>query len=104
MATTNERHELVYRHNHITRITHWTNAIALMILFMSGLMIFNAHPHLYGATFRNRKKQFFPSERPTTTVIFAVMSGCTTDKLIRLDSWACNKALSVHCRVPFRAG
>ena len=38
---------LVYRHNRITRITHWTNAIALMILLMSGLMIFNAHPHLY---------------------------------------------------------
>ncbi len=38
---------LVYRHNRITRLTHWTNTIALMILFMSGLMIFNAHPHLY---------------------------------------------------------
>lgn len=38
---------LVYRHNRITRITHWSNAIALMILLMSGLMIFNAHPHLY---------------------------------------------------------
>jgi Ni/Fe-hydrogenase b-type cytochrome subunit len=38
---------LAYRHNRVTRITHWTNAVALMILFMSGLMIFNAHPHLY---------------------------------------------------------
>lgn len=40
-------HTLVYRHNRITRLTHWVNALALMILLMSGLMIFNAHPHLY---------------------------------------------------------
>jgi Ni/Fe-hydrogenase b-type cytochrome subunit len=38
---------LVYRHNRVTRLTHWANALGLMILFMSGLMIFNAHPHLY---------------------------------------------------------
>jgi len=38
---------LVYRHNRITRATHWTNALGLMILLMSGLMIFNAHPKLY---------------------------------------------------------
>lgn len=38
---------LVYRHNRITRLTHWLNALALIILLMSGLMIFNAHPHLY---------------------------------------------------------
>lgn len=38
---------LVYRHNRITRLTHWINALALMILLMSGLMIFNAHPNLY---------------------------------------------------------
>jgi len=38
---------LVYRHNRTTRLTHWANALGLMILLMSGLMIFNAHPHLY---------------------------------------------------------
>ena len=38
---------LVYRHNRITRLTHWANAIGSMILLMSGLMIFNANPHLY---------------------------------------------------------
>lgn len=38
---------LVYRHNRITRFTHWSNALALMILLMSGLMIFNAHQQLY---------------------------------------------------------
>ena len=35
---------LVYRHNRITRLTHWISGLALIILFMSGLQIFNAHP------------------------------------------------------------
>ncbi|HXV84890.1 MAG TPA: cytochrome b/b6 domain-containing protein, partial [Candidatus Binatia bacterium] len=39
--------KLVYRHNRITRTTHWVNALALLILLMSGFQIFNAHPHLY---------------------------------------------------------
>ena len=30
-----------------TRIWHWVNAVTLLILLMSGLMIFNAHPRLY---------------------------------------------------------
>lgn len=38
---------LVYRHNRITRLTHWVNAIALAVLFMSGLQIFNAFPRLH---------------------------------------------------------
>jgi Ni/Fe-hydrogenase b-type cytochrome subunit len=49
---------LVYRHNRITRITHWTNAIGLMILFMSGLMIFNAHPSLYWGHTSEPEKAF----------------------------------------------
>jgi thiosulfate reductase cytochrome b subunit len=40
-------HEHSYRrHALIVRITHWINAIALGILLMSGLNIFNAHPSL----------------------------------------------------------
>jgi Ni/Fe-hydrogenase b-type cytochrome subunit len=37
----------VYRHRLPTRIWHWINAVTLLILLMSGLMIFNAHPRLY---------------------------------------------------------
>lgn len=37
----------VYRHRLITRIWHWVNALAVMVLIGSGLMIFNAHPRLY---------------------------------------------------------
>ena len=38
---------LYYRHTLAVRIMHWINVVALTILFMSGLMIFNAHPALY---------------------------------------------------------
>ncbi len=37
----------VYRHQLATRLWHWTNAIAIFVMIGSGLMIFNAHPHLY---------------------------------------------------------
>jgi thiosulfate reductase cytochrome b subunit len=41
------RGPLVYRHNALTRVTHWTWAICLFFLLLSGLQIFNAHPTLY---------------------------------------------------------
>jgi thiosulfate reductase cytochrome b subunit len=39
--------DLVRRHRLSTRIWHWTNAVTLFVMLMSGLMIFNAHPRLY---------------------------------------------------------
>ena len=39
--------ELVRRHRLSTRIWHWVNAVILLLMLMSGLMIFNAHPRLY---------------------------------------------------------
>jgi thiosulfate reductase cytochrome b subunit len=38
---------VVYRHRLLVRVTHWVNALALILLLMSGLNIFNAHPALY---------------------------------------------------------
>lgn len=37
----------VYRHRWPTRIWHWLNAITLLVMVMSGLMIFNAYPRLH---------------------------------------------------------
>ncbi len=39
--------QLYYRHALPVRIMHWVNVIALTILLMSGLNIFDAHPSLY---------------------------------------------------------
>jgi thiosulfate reductase cytochrome b subunit len=38
---------LAPRHSVITRLTHWINVLAVSLLLMSGLQIFNAHPALY---------------------------------------------------------
>lgn len=38
---------LVYRQSVFTRVTHWTWAVALFFLLLSGLQIWNAHPALY---------------------------------------------------------
>jgi thiosulfate reductase cytochrome b subunit len=55
------------RHALIVRITHWINALALTLLFMSGLQIFNAHPNLYWG-------QSSYSQRPAVLAIGAGMN------------------------------
>jgi thiosulfate reductase cytochrome b subunit len=42
-----KRGPLVYRQSIWTRLTHWTWAICLFFLLLTGLQIFNAHPALY---------------------------------------------------------
>lgn len=39
--------DLVKRHRISTRLWHWLNAFTIFTMIGSGLMIFNAHPHLY---------------------------------------------------------
>lgn len=46
-ATSMPQPEIVYRHALAVRLTHWVNALCLLVLLMSGLQIFNAHPTLY---------------------------------------------------------
>ena len=38
---------VVKRHRLSTRLWHWVNVVAVFVMLMSGLMIFNAHPRLY---------------------------------------------------------
>lgn len=76
--------ELVMRHRLATRIWHWLNVVALIVMLMSGLMIFNAHPRLYwgqyganpdpawfeiGATGDRGYARLGPVEVPTTGVL-----------------------------------
>jgi thiosulfate reductase cytochrome b subunit len=39
--------DLVMRHRLATRLWHWVNVVALVVMVMSGLMLVNAHPRLY---------------------------------------------------------
>lgn len=41
------RRRWIKRHSPLVRITHWVNVACLLVLLMSGLQIFNAHPALY---------------------------------------------------------
>ncbi|MTJ05607.1 MAG: DUF4405 domain-containing protein [Sediminimonas qiaohouensis] len=43
--------DTLYRHRLSTRMWHWTNVVTFVIMFMSGLMIFNAHPSLYWGSY-----------------------------------------------------
>lgn len=42
---------VAYRHRLPTRLWHWVNALTVFVMLMSGMMIFNAHPHLYWGNF-----------------------------------------------------
>ena len=59
---------LIYRQSGLTRLTHWTWAIAMFFLLLSGLQIFNARPNLYigqqsGFAFENSIVDIFAVNR-----------------------------------------
>jgi thiosulfate reductase cytochrome b subunit len=58
--------ERVYRHGLPVRISHWLNVPFLIILIMSGLQIFNAHPALYWGDRSDRDRTLL-SIRPMQT-------------------------------------
>lgn len=58
--------ERVYRHRLPVRISHWLNVPFLIILIMSGLQIFNAHPGLYWGDRSDRDRPLL-SIRPVQT-------------------------------------
>jgi thiosulfate reductase cytochrome b subunit len=68
--------EKVYRHRLPVRISHWLNVPILIILIMSGLQIFNAHPALYWDDRSDREHPFL-SIRPMKTES-GEMRGVTT--------------------------
>lgn len=68
--------ERVYRHRLPVRISHWLNVPILIILIMSGLQIFNAHPALYWGDRSDRDRPLI-SIRPEKTES-GEMRGITT--------------------------
>ena len=68
--------ERTYRHRLPVRISHWLNVPFLIILIMSGLQIFNAHPALYWGD-RSDRDQPLLSIRPMKTES-GEMRGITT--------------------------
>ena len=50
---------IVIRHSLAVRVCHWVNAICFLMLLMSGLQIFNAHPSLSWGAATNFDNPFF---------------------------------------------
>src|SRR5882762_441542 len=48
------RREVMYRHTVAVRLTHWINALVLVLLLISGLRLFNYHPALYWGNYGYR--------------------------------------------------
>ena len=68
----------VYRHPLLVRLTHWVNALCLLVLLMSGLQILNAHPALYWG-------EASPFDRPFLT--FGSGDGPAWPGWITLPGW-----------------
>ena len=56
-----QRREIMYRHGVVVRLTHWINALVLVLLLMSGLRLFNYHPALYWGNYGYRGAPSFIS-------------------------------------------
>jgi thiosulfate reductase cytochrome b subunit len=76
---------LFYRHSAAVRITHWLNVLCLSFLLMSGLQIFNAHPHLYWGQYG---ADALPD--PSFISIGAVEDGDTIKGVTRIGSLSLN--------------
>jgi len=57
----------LYRHRVSTRVWHWLNAVVLVVMLMSGLMIFNAHPRLYWGQYGANSDTAWLQIGPTAT-------------------------------------
>jgi thiosulfate reductase cytochrome b subunit len=80
-----ERRHWIYRHTLTTRVTHWINALCLLILLLSGLQIFNAHPALYVGM----KSDFeAPILEMKTTTAENIASGAALRSAQSLTRWA----------------
>jgi len=78
MSDASSAQVLVYRHAVVTRITHWINLLALVVLLASGLQIFNAHPALYWgdtARFAHPWAQMTTGEKAGKTIGVTTVGG-----------------------------
>lgn len=81
------REGLVYRHRLPTRLWHWLNALAVLALLMSGLMIFNAHPRLYWGQYGANFDQAWLQIGSTPTKGFVQIGRARVDTTGVLGRW-----------------
>ena len=77
----------VRRHRLSTRIWHWTNALAVFVMLMSGLMIFNAHPRLYWGEYGANADPAWLQIGATATEGFVEIGGARIETTGVLGRW-----------------
>ena len=76
------KEEIVRRHSGTVRATHWINVVCLLVLLMSGLQIFNAHPALYfgsASDFENPALAMRAARRGEETIGVTTIGGVQFD-------------------------
>lgn len=106
--------QTVQRHNLVTRLWHWTNAVTLLVLLMSGFTIFNAHPRLYWGDAGNRHDPawFAVGSSPTSSYVRINQTyipstgviGHWRDDAGRVQNWAFPDWVTIPSRYDLAAG
>jgi thiosulfate reductase cytochrome b subunit len=78
---------LVKRHRLSTRLWHWTNAVTVIVLLMSGLTIFNAHPRLYWGEYGANPDTSWLEIRSTATTGFVAIGDLRFETTGVLGRW-----------------
>ncbi|WP_380873158.1 hypothetical protein ACFB49_39750 [Sphingomonas sp. DBB INV C78] len=82
-----DKTRLVRRHRLSTRLWHWVNAATVIILLMSGLMIFNAHPRLYWGQYGANADPAWLEIKATETQGLVTVAGVTIPTTGVLGRW-----------------
>jgi thiosulfate reductase cytochrome b subunit len=77
----------IFRHRLSTRVWHWTNAVLLIVMLMSGLMIFNAHSRLYWGQYGANLDRAWLEIGPTPTGGHLVIAGTSIPTTGVLGRW-----------------
>ena len=87
---------LVKRHRLSTRLWHWTNAVCVVILLMSGLGIFNAHPRLYWGQYGANPDYAWFAVGATPTTGFVRIGETRIETTGVLGRWTDGKFLEIR--------
>lgn len=79
--------DMIKRHRLSTRLWHWANALVLLVMLMSGLMIFNAHPRLYWGKSGNSADHAWLEINDTRTTGFVEIANVRVETTNMLGLW-----------------
>lgn len=77
----------IYKHGRATRVWHWVNALTIIVMLMSGLMIFNAHPRLYWGHYGANSDRAWLMIGATPTTGFLEIGGARLNTTGVLGRW-----------------